>query len=199
MPTWQKNRKVGWSPCYYPFFLGCLGVDRFYLGYTGLGIAKLLTLGGCCIWYLIDSYHDCHEQDSGCEWPTACQVTFEHGLLAPHVWAMRLHFGDSGGLAILALAFPQNLDRLPRLCVWARLFQRPCPACGTLHALCPASWRPVPGAAMESQRRGSRASIAVDLVSGNGSLLASAAPRDEMNAGIARARFMAYALAGGQP
>jgi hypothetical protein len=33
---------------------GWLGVDRFYLGYTGIGIAKLLTLGGCGIWQLID-------------------------------------------------------------------------------------------------------------------------------------------------
>ena len=36
------------------FFLGSLGVDRFYLGYTGLGVAKLLTFCGCGIWSLID-------------------------------------------------------------------------------------------------------------------------------------------------
>ena len=34
--------------------LGGLGIDRFYMGYIGLGILKLITLGGCGIWALID-------------------------------------------------------------------------------------------------------------------------------------------------
>ena len=35
-------------------FVGTLGIDRFYLGHTGIGIAKLLTFGGCGVWALID-------------------------------------------------------------------------------------------------------------------------------------------------
>lgn len=33
---------------------GPLGIDRFYIGDTGLGIAKLLTCGGIGIWTIID-------------------------------------------------------------------------------------------------------------------------------------------------
>ncbi|MCR1785423.1 NINE protein [Nocardioides carbamazepini] len=39
----------------FTWLLGSLGIDRFYLGYTGLGIAKLLTCGGLGIWSLIDA------------------------------------------------------------------------------------------------------------------------------------------------
>ncbi|MED5454843.1 MAG: TM2 domain-containing protein [Candidatus Thermoplasmatota archaeon] len=34
--------------------LGGLGVDRFYAGHIGLGVLKLITIGGCGIWALID-------------------------------------------------------------------------------------------------------------------------------------------------
>ncbi|HHZ06405.1 MAG TPA: TM2 domain-containing protein [Clostridiales bacterium] len=34
--------------------LGTIGVDRFYLGYYGMGVIKLLTMGGCGIIYIID-------------------------------------------------------------------------------------------------------------------------------------------------
>ncbi|MFQ5760643.1 MAG: TM2 domain-containing protein [Acidiferrobacterales bacterium] len=36
------------------FFLGALGIHRFYVGKIGTGILQLITLGGLGIWALID-------------------------------------------------------------------------------------------------------------------------------------------------
>lgn len=36
------------------WFLGSFGVHRFYTGHIGIGVAQLLTLGGCGIWAIID-------------------------------------------------------------------------------------------------------------------------------------------------
>jgi len=37
------------------WYLGVLGVDRFYRGEIGLGIIKLITGGGFGIWWFVDA------------------------------------------------------------------------------------------------------------------------------------------------
>ena len=36
------------------FFLDSLGIHRFYLGYTLIGVIQLLTFGGFLIWVIVD-------------------------------------------------------------------------------------------------------------------------------------------------
>lgn len=56
-PNSAMNRTEGKSyltASLFSILLGGLAVDRFYLGYVGLGILKLITFGGCGIWYTVD-------------------------------------------------------------------------------------------------------------------------------------------------
>ncbi|MDP3734518.1 MAG: NINE protein [Nanoarchaeota archaeon] len=50
-----NTRKVNWVlTLIMSIIFGGLGVDRFIMGHIGLGLLKLLTLGGLGIWWLID-------------------------------------------------------------------------------------------------------------------------------------------------
>ena len=55
----QGSRKSQVTALILCFFLGDLGIHRFYLGYTWQGIVQLLTLGGCGVWTLIDFVRIC--------------------------------------------------------------------------------------------------------------------------------------------
>ncbi len=50
-PSGEKSQLTALLIC---FFVGVIGIHRFYLGYPGIGLIQLLTLGGCGIWTLID-------------------------------------------------------------------------------------------------------------------------------------------------
>ena len=47
----DKSNTVALLLC---FFIGILGVHRFYVGKIGTGVLQLVTLGGLGIWALID-------------------------------------------------------------------------------------------------------------------------------------------------
>ncbi len=46
--------RVDWGLFIWCYFLGFLGVHRFILGDTWIGIAQLLTFGGLYVWGIID-------------------------------------------------------------------------------------------------------------------------------------------------
>lgn len=37
-------------------FLGVIGIHRFYLGYTGIALIQMLTLGGLFVWFIVDAF-----------------------------------------------------------------------------------------------------------------------------------------------
>ena len=49
--TSEKKRLIASLLC---FFLGPIGVHRFYVGKVGTGILQILTFGGLGLWVLID-------------------------------------------------------------------------------------------------------------------------------------------------
>ena len=51
----MADKKVNWVlTLVMSILFGQLGVDRFIMGHVGLGILKLVTFGGCGIWWLVD-------------------------------------------------------------------------------------------------------------------------------------------------
>lgn len=54
-----QDRKSYVITLFLAFFLGGLGVHRFYTGYIIFGILQLITLGGLGIWTLIDIINIC--------------------------------------------------------------------------------------------------------------------------------------------
>jgi hypothetical protein len=54
---------------------------------------------------------------------------------ALRVEACLFFLGISALFVGLTLLSPTDLDNLPPLCVWSRILGKPCPGCGTTHAL----------------------------------------------------------------
>ncbi len=66
----KGDKKVNWVlTLVMSILFGALGVDRFIMGQVGLGVLKLITLGGCGVWALIDIILIATKHDyKGVEW-----------------------------------------------------------------------------------------------------------------------------------
>jgi len=68
------------------FFLGGLGIHRFYTGYIGLGILQLITLGGCGIWALIDFIRICFNNFKDAHGQELAEYNKTLGMTFFYVW-----------------------------------------------------------------------------------------------------------------
>jgi len=53
-PECRTRRKSQTTTFLLALFGGFVGADLFYLGYIGLGLLKMVTLGGCGVWWALD-------------------------------------------------------------------------------------------------------------------------------------------------
>lgn len=69
-PVAGGTKKLNWVlTLVLSILVGSLGVDRFMMGQIGLGILKLITGGGCGIWWIIDVILIAMKHDfPGVEW-----------------------------------------------------------------------------------------------------------------------------------
>ena len=50
-----KTNSIDWLALFLlSFFVGVLGIHRFYVGKIGTGVLMLITLGGLGVWFLVD-------------------------------------------------------------------------------------------------------------------------------------------------
>ena len=50
-----KTNSIDWLALFLlTFFVGVLGIHRFYVGKIGTGVLMLITLGGLGVWFLVD-------------------------------------------------------------------------------------------------------------------------------------------------
>ena len=50
-----KTSSIDWLALFLlTFFVGVLGIHRFYVGKIGTGVLMLITLGGLGVWFLVD-------------------------------------------------------------------------------------------------------------------------------------------------
>lgn len=69
-PAQTGTKKLNWTlTLILSIFFGQFGVDRFMMGQIGMGILKLITGGGCGIWWIVDVILIAMKKDfPGVEW-----------------------------------------------------------------------------------------------------------------------------------